>query len=209
MSQELSILRRRFYARAPTTVARELIGKVLVRNRPDGNSLEGAIVETEAYGGSNDPASHAYRGITKRNEAMFGEAGHAYVYFTYSFHHCLNFVTERKGRPSAVLIRAVEPISGLDFMRKRRKTEDITDLASGPGKICQAFDIDRSLNKTDVTRIDGEIMVKNRGERPKILTTTRIGIKTGVEKNWRFCAADSKFLSQRVNHIKHQRIGIS
>ncbi len=191
----MTILKRSFYERSPLTVARQLIGKVLVRNRSEGNRLEGIIVEVEAYGGSNDPASHAFKGMTKRNEAMFGEAGHAYVYFTYGFHHCLNFVTERKGRPSAVLIRATEPIHGLEFMRKRRKTDVITNLTTGPGKICQAFDIGRSLNNADLTKIDGKILVKDCGLRPKVSRSERIGIREGVEKKWRFYATHSKFLS--------------
>ena len=96
--------------------------------------LEGVIVETEAYGGSRDPASHAYRGKTRRNEVMFGEAGHAYVYFTYGFHHCLNFVTGKNGVASAVLIRAIEPIRGIEIMESLRKNSIQTELASGPAK---------------------------------------------------------------------------
>ena len=192
----MSTLARSFYARSPTSVAKELIGKVLVRNLSDGRRLEGIIVETEAYWGFKDPASHAYNGITKRNEAMFGEAGHAYVYFTYGFHYCLNFVTETVGKPSAVLIRAVEPTKGLDFMRRRRKTEDIENIASGPGKICQAFAIDLSLNETDVTRPGAPISVRDRDEKLSVLSGPRIGIGRGLDRKWRFYASASKFLSR-------------
>ncbi len=193
----LNTLTRRFYARSPAVVAQGLIGKVLVRNLDTGNKLEGVIVETEAYEGFADPASHAFRGKTKRNEVMFGEAGHAYVYFTYGFHHCLNFVTQTKGNPSAVLIRAAEPTLGLDFMRQRRKTEIVTKIANGPGKLCQAFSIDLSLNGTDVTKLDSPISVRG-GQREKygVLSGRRIGIRQGVEKPWRFYSAGSIFVSR-------------
>ena len=129
---------------------------------PDGSELSGTIVEAEAYGGNRDPASHAYRGKTKRNEVMFGEAGHAYVYFTYGFHYCLNFVTSSKfGKASAVLIRAAEPISGIDSMKFRRKTDVIEKLASGPGRLGQAFGIDRTLNGIVVTETNSPIRVED------------------------------------------------
>lgn len=194
----MSLLNRSFYARSPTIVAKELIGKVLIRNLPDRRRLEGIIVETEAYAGFRDPASHAFRGITKRNDVMFGEAGHAYVYFTYGFHYCLNFVTEREGNPSAVLIRAAKPTTGLNFMFERRKTEEITRIASGPGKLCQAFAIDLSLNKLDVTKRGAPISVASkRGKKYRVLSGWRIGIKRGIEKPWRFYAADCIFVSKK------------
>src|SRR5487761_1007342 len=136
------ILARSFYSRSPIIVAKELIGKSLVRILENGQKMEGIIVETEAYGGSRDPASHAYRGITPRNEVMFGEAGHAYVYFTYGFHNCLNFVTGKKGIATAVLIRAIEPTKGIEIMSRFRETAILNQIASGPGKLCQALAID-------------------------------------------------------------------
>jgi DNA-3-methyladenine glycosylase len=198
-------LPRSFYSLRSTLVARDLIGKTIVRRLDNSSYLRGIIVETEAYGGLKDPASHAYGGLTKRNEAMFGEAGYTYVYFTYGFHHCLNIVTGKIGDAQAVLIRAIEPIEGLGSMRKFRgnKISDI-DLTSGPGKICQALNIDRSLNKVDVTSSSSPIYLE---EMPndsakqvinrKIATSPRIGISSGTENKWRFFDASSKYISHR------------
>lgn len=178
-------------------VGREIIGKKLVRILHDKSELSGKIVEAEAYGGTGDPASHAYRGKTKRNEVMFGEAGHAYVYFTYGFHYCLNFVTSsRFGNASAVLIRAVEPLTGIDIMAAIRKTSVITNLASGPGKLCQAFSIDKSENGIDVTLLDSPIRVEDSLENPRLASSTRVGIKSAAEKRWRFYSASSPFVSR-------------
>jgi DNA-3-methyladenine glycosylase len=116
-------LDRKFYNHPTLKVAKELLGKYLVIEK-DGNYVSGKIVETEAYIGPDDPASHAYRGMTPRNKIMFGHPGYAYVYFTYGMHHCLNFVTERKRFPAAVLIRALEPTDGIEVMKKRRKVGD-------------------------------------------------------------------------------------
>ena len=191
------VLGRRFYSPKPTLVAKELIGKSLVRRFENGRELEGIIVETEAYGGSRDPASHAYRGRTKRNEVMFGEAGHAYVYFTYGFHHCLNFVTGRKGVASAVLIRALEPTRGIEAMAAFRKTSKPTEIASGPGKICQALAIDRSLNGIDVTNARSSIFVLNRYNRASVKVSERIGVNAGKGRKWRFFAEDNENVSRR------------
>lgn len=191
----MKILTREFYSRAPEIVAKELIGKLLVRKLGN-RRLEGEIVETEAYGGFEDPASHAYRGETKRNSVMFGEAGHAYVYFTYGFHHCLNFVTGTIGDPSAVLIRAVRPSRGITQMLKKRNVKSTNEISNGPGKLCQAFSINRSQNYIDVTKRGAEIQVIDLGREPEILSSTRIGIKGGKERKWRFYAADNKFVSR-------------
>lgn len=131
---------RPFYEQPTVQVARKLLGKYLVRKHPDGKTV-GRIVETEAYIGPKDLACHAARGRTVRTEIMFGPAGHAYVYFIYGFYYCLNIVTEEKDFPSAVLIRAVEPLDGIELMKVRRRTEKLHNLASGPGKLCQAFAI--------------------------------------------------------------------
>jgi DNA-3-methyladenine glycosylase len=191
-----SVLARNFYSRHPRSVAVDLIGKTLVRRLDDGPLLTGIIVEAEAYGGNRDPASHAYRGPTPRNSVMFGEPGHTYVYFTYGFHNCLNFVTGKKGVASAVLIRALEPKEGIETMMQFRKTSKLTDLTSGPGKLCQALSIDRSLNGIDVTSKKSKIYVLNEDLEMKVISAIRIGIKTGMEKKWRFYAKSNPYVSR-------------
>jgi DNA-3-methyladenine glycosylase len=175
-------------------VAKELLGKYLVvQNR--GKLLSGKIVETEAYIGYKDPASHAYRGMTSRNEVMFGDPGYAYVYFTYGMHYCLNLVTEKKGYPAAVLIRALEPVQGIRIMQNLRKRKELADLASGPAKLCQALGIDRKLNGADLC--SNVIYVEDRGEViKKICSSSRIGINEGKKKNWRFYEGNSEFVSR-------------
>jgi DNA-3-methyladenine glycosylase len=199
------VLERSFFSRRSTVVAKELIGKILVRKLNTERYLRGIIVETEAYGGLKDPASHAYGGLTKRNEAMFGEAGFSYVYFTYGFHHCLNVVTGKIGDAQAVLLRALEPIEGLDSMRKFRgdKFSDV-NLTNGPGKICEALNIDRSLNKVDVTESSSQIFIeqpandeKGRIHERRIVASSRIGITAGLEKRWRFFESSSNYVSHR------------
>ena len=200
------ILGRSFYDRSPLIVAREIIGKKLVRTRNDGVVLSGIIVEAEAYAGNKDPASHAYRGKTPRNEVMFGEAGHAYVYFTYGFHHCLNFVTSsRYGKASAVLIRAAEPTSGIEEMKVRRKTNAITNLASGPGKLCQAFLIDRSLNGVDVTHENSPIRVEDTSLNSNIGVSARVGIRQASDRMWRFYSKASPHVSKSRESIRAGR----
>ncbi len=187
-------LDREFYNRSTLKIAKELLGKYLVIEK-DGNYVSGKIVETEAYIGLDDPASHAYRGLTPRNKVMFGEPGYAYVYLTYGMHHCLNFVTERKGFPAAVLIRALEPEGGIEIMKERRKTKDLKSLTNGPAKLCQALGIDRTLNGTDLC--SDIIYVEDRGSEPaKIVSTSRIGIREGKEKKWRFYIANNEFVSK-------------
>jgi DNA-3-methyladenine glycosylase len=187
-------LNRKFYDRPTLKVARELLGKYLVVKK--GRSyVSGKIVETEAYVGRNDPASHAYRGMTPRNEVMFGAPGYAYVYLTYGMHHCLNFVTERKGFPAAVLIRALEPVEGIQIMKRRKKTVDLKNLTSGPAKLCQALRIDRTLNGADLC--SDMIRVEDRGNKPiTIASSTRIGIKEGKDKKWRFYIEGNEFVSK-------------
>lgn len=187
-------LDRKFYDRPTLKVAQMLLGKYLVVEK-DGNYVSGKIVETEAYIGPDDPASHAYRGMTPRNKVMFGDPGYAYVYLTYGMHHCLNFVTERKGFPSAVLIRALEPAEGTEIMQRRRKKENVKELTTGPAKLCKALGIDRTLNGADLC--SDIIYVEDRGDNPtKIVSTSRIGIKEGKEKNWRFHIANNQFVSK-------------
>jgi DNA-3-methyladenine glycosylase len=190
-SLRLVKLPRRFYLRPAITVARDLLGTYLV-SRSAGQALIGRIVEVEAYLGERDPASHAYRGKTPRNEVMFGEGGHLYVYFTYGMHHCCNVVTGPEGRASAVLLRAVEPVRGVDLMRERREGGTrgrVSDaaLTNGPGKLCQALGITRELNGADLC---GErIWIgKTRGprRRMKVARSPRVGISQGQHHLWRF-----------------------
>jgi DNA-3-methyladenine glycosylase len=158
----------------------------------------GQIVETEAYVGPQDKACHASRRRTARTEIMFGTAGHAYVYFIYGVYYCLNIVTEAKDFPSAVLIRAVEPLDGIELMKVRRRTEKLHNLASGPGKLCQAFAIDKSLNGADVC--DKTLYLEDRDEAPpKILARPRVGVDSAgkwKDKPWRFLIRGSEFVSR-------------
>ncbi|GAG10065.1 unnamed protein product, partial [marine sediment metagenome] len=152
-------------------------------------------VETEAYVGFKDPASHACRGMTPRNEVMFGEPGYAYVYITYGIHHCLNLVTEREGYPAAVLIRALEPGDGVELMKKRRGRRKLKDLTSGPAKLCQVLGIGRGLNGADLC--SDLIFVQDRGEvARRIVSSSRIGIKEGKDKKWRFFVDGNEFVSR-------------
>ena len=161
--------------------------------------MVGRIVETEAYVGPQDLACHAAKGRTARNEVMFGPAGHAYVYFIYGFYNMLNLVTEARDYPAAILIRAVEPVNGIDSMKQRRRSEVLRSLASGPGKLCQAFAIDRSLNGADIC---GKVLyVEDRGEEtPKIVSTARVGVGYAgkwKDKPYRFLVRGSEFVSRR------------
>ncbi|MGA2780540.1 MAG: DNA-3-methyladenine glycosylase [Smithella sp.] len=185
----MSILDRKFYRRDTLQVARALLGKKMVR-QIKGLELAGMIVETEAYCGEADSACHAHRGKTPRNTVMFGEPGHAYVYFTYGMHYMLNLVTEAKDNPCAVLIRAVVPLAGIEEMEARRKRKG-AQLSNGPAKLCQAFGIDKSLNGWDLTS-GKELWVADYKKIPakSIKTTPRIGIDYAKEEHreapWRF-----------------------
>jgi len=171
----MSILDRKFYRRDTLQVARELLGKKLVR-QINGLKLSGMIAETEAYCGQADSACHAHRGMTPRNKVMFGNPGHAYVYFTYGMHYMLNLVTEDEGNPCAVLIRAVLPLDGIEAMEARRGKKG-AQLSNGPAKLCQALSIDKSLNGWDVTA-GSELWVEDYKKIPagSIISTPRIGI---------------------------------
>lgn len=144
-------------------------------------------MEVEAYRGSGDPASHAFRGVTPRNRVMFGEPGHAYVYFTYGMHHCLNVVCEPAGRASAVLIRAFEPIAGIASMRARRGVEQDVRLGRGPGCVAQALGLDRRHDGLDLT-VGPLFIADTAAERGghRIAAGPRIGIRVGLERDWRF-----------------------
>jgi DNA-3-methyladenine glycosylase len=188
----VAILPRSFYARDAAQVARELLGKVLAHG-----SLAGRIVETEAYLGLKDLAAHASRGLTERTRVLFGPPGHAYVYFIYGMHECLNLVTGPAGEPGCVLLRALEPLEGIETMWKRRPgARRIEDLASGPGKLTQAMDITRRHYGVDVTR--GELTVRRQTPEPRfeIAVTPRIGVKHCADWPLRFFIAGNRFVSR-------------
>ncbi|MFZ6002694.1 MAG: DNA-3-methyladenine glycosylase [Actinomycetota bacterium] len=186
-------LPRAFYRRDPRVVAPELLGKVLVHG-----SMAARIVEVEAYCGSEDPGSHAFRGMTKRNATMFGPPGRLYVYFTYGMHWCANAVCGTEGEGVAVLLRAAEPISGLDEMRERRPSaRSDRDLCRGPARLCQAFGIDRAHDGADLPSVDRGITVMDDGTPPpSAVVTTRIGLSAGIEHPWRWCVAGDPHLSK-------------
>ena len=198
-------LPRSFYTRKTVTVAKELLGKIFVRTLRN-KTLSGKIVETEAYL-FNDPASHSFRGMTERNKFMFGEGGFLYVYFTYGMHYCSNVVTNKEGIGEAVLIRAVEPIEGIDVMIKNRfKGKDQTNLkdglhlqnlTNGPAKVAQAFALTTKQSGTD---LNGETIFIKEGDtitRSKIITTTRIGISAGKEEQRRFYIKNNPWVSKK------------
>ena len=195
-------LKKSFYRRELLDVARDLLGKIIVNAGGD-KILAGKIVEVEAYHGDSDEAAHSYGGITKRNEIMFEEGGYLYVYFTYGAHHCCNVVTGKRGQGTAVLIRAVEPVEGIDSMirnrfgRKLKNDKEIFNLTSGPGKVCQAFSIDRTHSGTDLT--GNKIFILN-GEKiniKEIGVSKRIGITRSVDLPWRFFIKNSPYLSRK------------
>ena len=181
----MNILPRRFYVSDTKKVARDLLGKTLVR-KVGKRVLSGIIIETEAYKGKNDPASHSSRKKTERNKIMFGEVGRAYVYFTYGMHYCFNVTAKKEEDESgAVLIRAIQPIQGIKHMIKNRKTNVVSNLANGPGKLTQAMQITLKEYNLDLTKNSSLFIVD--GEKPaKIIAKPRIGIKIGVDKLWNF-----------------------
>lgn len=188
-------LPRAFYRRPVLRVACDLLGRVLVHDGPGGRT-SGRILEVEAYRGADDPASHAFRGETPRNRVMFGPGGHAYVYFTYGMHHCLNVVTGGTGEASAVLIRALEPLEGLQLMRRRRGVSETLRLARGPGCVARALGLDRRHDGLDLTRGPLRILgLAPDREGRTIARGPRIGIRVGVERPWRFWLADDPGVS--------------
>lgn len=191
----MKILPRSFYERDTAEVAQDLLGKVIVRTFGT-IRVTGIIVETEAYY-ADDPACHAYRGKTKANEALFGKPGHAYIYFIYGNHFCLNFVAYQKCA-GGVLIRALEPVEGSEIMQKNRKHDIIsTNLTNGPGKLAQALAITKELYGIDVTT-QGPLYVTQGVNVPHsaICSTTRIGISKAQEKKWRFYVCSNPFVSR-------------
>ena len=195
-------LSRSFYLRPTLQVAQELLGKYFIR-RIGKNLLIGKIVEVEAYR-SNDPASHSFRGKTNRNSVMFCEGGHLYVYFTYGMHFCANVVTGKEGIGEAVLIRAVEPLVGIEVMTKNRQKGRLhlldgaylINLTNGPAKFCQAFGLAHQENGLDL--LDSEISITASGfvSSRLIKRSSRIGIQQGLEKRWRFFIEGNPWVSK-------------
>ncbi|MYK73185.1 MAG: DNA-3-methyladenine glycosylase [Acidimicrobiaceae bacterium] len=197
MTSRPTALPRSFYARGALEVAPELLNKVLVA--PDGRA--GRIVEVEAYRGTDDPGSHSFRGMTRRNATMFGPPGRLYVYFTYGMHWCANVVAEPDGVAAAVLLRALTPLDGLDAMHAARgpAARRDRDLCSGPAKLTQALGIDGALDGADLAAADRGVTVVDDGRLPppEPAVTTRIGLSNGAELPWRFCVAGAADLSRR------------
>jgi DNA-3-methyladenine glycosylase len=194
-------LDRAFFARTPRRVARELLGKVLVRELGE-SRLAARVVEVEAYLGERDPASHAFPGLTPRNAVMFGAPGFAYVYFIYGVHYCLNVSCQREGLAGAVLFRALEPLVGLAEMARERKISldgpaDLRKLTSGPGRLAEAFGVTRIRdNGCDLTAPASGLWIGDDGFRAgKILTTPRIGITKAAEHRLRYVLAGNAFVS--------------
>ena len=176
-----------FFARSVHDVARDLIGCTVTHGE-----TAGIIVETESYH-ADDPACHAFGGPTPRSSVLFGPPAHAYVYLSYGIHSLLNFVAEPEGEAAAVLIRALEPVDGIETMRARRGLSRVEDLCSGPGKLTEALGV--GLERNGVPLDGGPIQVSE-GPRLDVVTGTRIGISKAVEHPWRFCAADNRFVSK-------------
>jgi len=185
------ILKRPFYERPSAEVARGLLGKVLVHG-----PAAGIIVETEAYPGRDDLASHSARGITARTRVIFGPPGHAYVYLIYGMYECLNLVAEPEGTPGCVLIRALEPVAGIELMRQRRHAAGkLEDIARGPGRLTMAMGITRAHYGVDVTR--GSLVVREPAEPrvPEIEATPRIGLHVCAQRPLRFILRGNRFVS--------------
>ena len=209
-------LPREFYLRDSATVARALLGCILVHETPEGR-ISGRITETEAYK-ANDPASHAFRGQTLRNASMFGPPGHAYVYFTYGMHYCMNAVCQAIGVAEAVLLRSLEPLEGRELMRARRglQVEPVRSrapidpagaqsraahaLTGGPAKLCQALGIDRTQDGADLFGGGSLTIIRPEGQIPaedRIVASPRIGITQGVDLLWRFYLENDLYISRK------------
>jgi DNA-3-methyladenine glycosylase len=198
MSTQNLVIEQPWFARASTEVGPELIGCSLIRQFPDGRIQRGIIVEVEAYG-PNDPACHGYRKRTPRNAAMFGPAGHSYVYLIYGMYHCLNIVTDQEDIPSAVLLRALDLNGANSTLEKKAQR-----LAAGPGKLCRHLDIDRSLNQM-VLKPGQPLWVEHRSQKwekalteqsHSIVQTTRIGLSQGIDSPWRWYLKDNIAISK-------------
>lgn len=196
-------LTRSFFARDTLTVARDLLGRRLVRVL-GGERLSGTIVETEAYIGQEDDASHASPGLTRRNASMYAKPGTAYVYLIYGMYHCFNIVTEPEGFPAAVLIRALEPLEGLELMRQYRGrvgARDVTKLTSGPGRLCQALAIDRGQDGADLCSPKAVVFVEEGSsvEERSVSRSPRVNVsgdETAVNVPWRLYVEGNPHVSR-------------
>ena len=191
-----TIVPRDFYLGPPDLVAQKLLGKLLIRG-----DMVGRVVEVEAYFGEADAASHAFPGKTARNDVLFGPPGHAYVYFIYGMHFCLNVSCEREGRAGGVLFRALEPVRGLETMARNRGLDAtrVAVLTSGPGRLCQAFGVTRDRdNGADLTSRKSDLQIRDDGFLASdVLVTPRIGISKDTERPARFLLVDNLFVSKR------------
>ena len=185
------VLGKKFFSQPTVDLAKALLGKYLCLG-----NLKGIIVETEAYLYRDDPGCHASRGPTVRNAPMFGPAGRTYVYLIYGMYHCLNIVSGKEGEGEAVLIRALEPVQGIELMQKRRKTKKIENLCNGPGKLTQAFGITKKHN--NLSLLEGPLQVYDSRKKVEIVKTTRIGLSAGKELELRFFVKGSRFVSKTV-----------
>lgn len=208
------ILKRPFFERDSHVVAKELVGKYLVRKLGrDGKilKLSGIIVETEAYGYIDDQASHAFIGLTKRNSVMFGRGGFIYVYFTYGNHYCFNISAHASAvNAGAILIRAIEPVNGVEQMKEFRSENELLNLASGPGKLTQAFCINAKHNGCDVTNHNSDIYFQeNQNQSNAVICTKRIGIRKDTDRYWRFLLAnkegDNIYINKYVSKKKENQ----
>lgn len=199
----LRALPREFFNRDPRRVCRELLGKLLVR-RQNGRLLAGRVVEVEAYMGVNDPAAHASAGLTPRNRVLFGPPGHAYVYFIYGNHYCLNVSCMPEGKAGCVLFRALQPVAGIEQMEQARglvgaaQTRRVLRLlAGGPGRLAQAFGITRARdNGKDLADSRSDLFLADDGWLPgRVLTTPRVGISKAAERPLRYLLAENDFVS--------------
>lgn len=195
-------LPKEFYQQDPVILAPQLLGKILVR-KIGKKYLTGKIVEVEAYRGEDDQAAHTYNGKTKRNEVMFSEGGYLYVYFTYGMHFCSNIVCGNKDEGAAVLIRALEPIDGIETMiNNRYAVKDVsskqkTNLTNGPAKLCEALGIKREENGLDLTQEPIFLIDCEKIPKKNIVATTRIGIKKSIDLPWRFYIKDNLYVSRK------------
>lgn len=191
----MKILKRNFYERHPAQVARDLLGKILVK-RLNGEILLGRFVETEAYFGLNDPASRAHMGRKPYNQLMFLDAGKTFIYMVHA-NWLLNIVAHSKGGVGAVLIRAIEPLQGIETMLKNRTVEDARELTNGPGKLSKALAITKDLNGTDVTKTNSKlVIIEDKRENFQIHSSHRIGVKSDLPQELRFFIKGNRFVSK-------------
>ena len=208
--EKTKILNSNFFLRDTNIVAQDLLGKKLIRIIKTKNNkrikISGVIVETEAYGFKKDQASHAFKGMTKSNQIMFGPVGRSYIYFIYGNHFCFN-VTARsqKEMAGAVLLRALEPQEGIQYMKENRNIPDINSLTNGPGKIAQALCIDKQHNNYNLTDIKSEIYIEESIIPDVILATKRIGITRSIDEYWRYVAASTREKIISINKFVSKR----